>query len=164
MPVIEKSRQKARYKVDFSEHLAECEANYVRLLKLLPSYKEQNEWNFIVGNERVNGEMKVEVIDRAPYTTTLKIKQTKAVPAWALSWTKLPHITVCLYHDARLAEVVAWNNHRRLRQRYEYPNHNMYHNDEKAQLNKFLRDWLTTCQAQGRSDVQLSSLGINGKS
>lgn len=164
MSVMESNKRKARYKVDFSEHLAECEANYVRLLKLLPDHKEQNEWTFVIGNENVQGAMRIEVSDRAPYTTTLKIEQTKAVPAWALSWSKLPHITVCLYHDACLAEVVAWNNHRRLRQRYEYPNQHMYHNDEKAQLNKFLRDWLTTCQAQGRCEIDMSALGINSKS
>ncbi len=69
-------------------------------------------------------------------------------------------ITVCMYHDANMAEVIAWKNHKRLRARYEYPNKHMYQQDEKAQLNKFLGDWLMLCQKKGRVVLNIEELGI----
>ncbi|EMP84373.1 hypothetical protein VC116063_002770 [Vibrio cholerae O1 str. 116063] len=42
--------------------------------------------------------------------------------------------------------------------RYDYPNENMVQPDEKAQLNRFLGDWLTFCLKHGisRSPITLS--------
>ena len=59
-------------------------------------------------------------------------------------------LDVRLYHDADVAEVVAWQGHRRFRVRNEYPNPHMYHCDEKAQLNQFLGELLEFCLVQGR--------------
>ena len=65
-----------------------------------------------------------------------------------------------MYHDVSMAEVIGWENHRRLRARYHYPNPDMYHSDEKAQLNQFLREWLTLCQCHGRSSIDIADLGV----
>jgi uncharacterized protein YqiB (DUF1249 family) len=151
-----KVSDKPRYKIDLASQQAECEANFHRLLKLLPELETRNEWVFEIGVGPVSGEMLVRIIDRAPYTTTLQILQQEASNLWA----KAPALTVCLYHDVNMAEVVAWENHRRLRPRYEYPNPDMYHSDEKAQLNQFLREWLTLCQCHGRSAIDMSELGL----
>ncbi len=158
-PLSDKSA-KPRYKIDLASQQAECEANYHRLLKLLPGMRQAEQacdrWLFEIGAGSVSGEMLVEVTERAPYTTTIKITQQQA----SNTWSKAPALTVCLYHDVCMAEVVAWKNHQRLRARYEYPNPDMYHSDEKAQLNQFLREWLTLCQSHGRSSIDLSDLGL----
>ncbi|MGH1439323.1 MAG: DUF1249 domain-containing protein [Cellvibrionaceae bacterium] len=57
---------------------------------------------------------------------------------------------VRLYHDASVAEVIAWEGNRRFKARHEYPNPRMYHSDEKAQLNRFLGELLELCLTQGR--------------
>lgn len=152
---------KPRYKIDLASQQAECEANYHRLLKILPGIRQSEEknepWLFEIGVGTVSGEVRIEVMERAPYTTTIKITQQQA----SNSWAKAPTLTVCLYHDVCMAEVVAWQNHRRLRARYEYPNPDMYQSDEKAQFNQFLREWLTLCQSHGRVAVNVSNYGLS---
>lgn len=148
---------KPRYRVDLSSQQADCEANYARLRRILPELDERDEWLFHMGSGAVKAQMCVSVVDRAPYTTTLELSQPQNS---ASATMKAPRLTVCMYHDADMAEVVAWENHRRLRPRYDYPNRQMYQNDEKAQLNRFLADWLTLCQAQGRVTFDLSEIGL----
>ena len=63
----------------------------------------------------------------------------------------MPCLTVRMYHDAKVAEVLAWEGHRRLRPRYEYPNRSMYQSDEKLQINQFLGECLSLCLNKGRS-------------
>ncbi|MFT6389271.1 MAG: hypothetical protein ACJAUP_002661 [Cellvibrionaceae bacterium] len=57
---------------------------------------------------------------------------------------------VRLYHDATVAEVIAWEGRSRFKARHDYPNPRMYHSDEKAQLNRFLGELLELCLTQGR--------------
>jgi len=147
---------KPRYRIDLAGQQAECEANFHRLNKLLSNFETRDQWVFEIGFGPVCGEVLIKITERAPYTTTLIISQQEASNVWA----KAPALTVCMYHDVNMAEVVAWENHRRLRARYDYPNPDMYHSDEKAQLNQFLREWLTLCQCHGRSAIELSELGI----
>jgi uncharacterized protein YqiB (DUF1249 family) len=59
-------------------------------------------------------------------------------------------LDVRLYHDATVAEVIAWEGRRQFRARHTYPNCNMYHSDEKAQLNRFLGELLAFCLQYGR--------------
>lgn len=152
---------KPRYKVDLSTQQADCEANYLRLRKMLPELAEQDEWLFHIGSGAVIGRLWINVVDRAPYTTTLELSQpAEEEGGGAAASLQSPKLTVCMYHDADMAEVVAWENHRRLKPRYEYPNRHMYHSDEKAQLNRFLADWLTLCQAEGRVAFDLADIGL----
>lgn len=141
---------KNRYKVNLSRQLAECEANYWRLSKLMPEGVNGGErWQFAVTSGGRQWLTQLEVTERSRYTTTLRLSQSDV--AVGDDWLKAPQLTVRLYHDAQLAEVLAWERHRRLQPRYEYPNSAMYHQDEKAQLNRFLGEWLGLCLAKGHS-------------
>lgn len=135
---------KVRYKVDLPRQQAVCSHNYVRLLKLLPDFDNTNFWQI----ELDSGQMIIELVERAPYTTTFFISQKGSVLA---DWADAPKLTVMLYHDARMAEVVAWDSHRQLKPRYLYPNDGMYHEDEKSQFNHFLGDWLSHSLSCGRA-------------
>jgi uncharacterized protein len=131
---------KKRYRVDLAAELAECEANYVRLQRLLPGLEHDNHL-FEVG---ANLQLHIEVTERSPYTTTLEISQPPVqIP------TVAPRLTVRVYHDARLAEVVAFTSRRRIQPRYDYPNSAMYQPDEKSQWNRFLGEWLSHCLQHG---------------
>jgi len=137
---------KERYKVDLPAQMAECETNYLRLTKLLSSIT-RNEYRFITSRDQQQSLHLLCVLERSPYTTTLQLSQ---VPVAASStWLKMPRLTVRMYHDAKLAEVLAWEGHKRLRPRYEYPNQAMYQCDEKHQLNQFLGEWLALCLREG---------------
>jgi uncharacterized protein YqiB (DUF1249 family) len=131
---------KRRYQINLAAELAECEANYARLLRLLPEW-ERDHYSFGVG---VDLQVQIAVSARSPYTTTLEFSQRAAsIP------TVAPSLTVRVYHDARLAEVVAFTSRRRVQPRYEYPNPAMYQPDEKSQWNRFLGEWLRHCLRHG---------------
>ena len=137
-----------RYKVDLPLQMAECEANYARLNKLINQHlADKNEFRFLVTRGQHQWLHLLQVLERSPYTTTLQFNQT--LVATHSSWLQLPRLTVRMYHDAKLAEVLAWEGHKRLRPRYEYPNQSMYHADEKLQINQFLGELLTRCLSEG---------------
>lgn len=166
--------KKNRYKIDFPAQMAESEANYARLLKILSNFDNRDHWCFAMGRGAAHVDITITVTDRAPYTSTLKLKQQTTgqhgfnrpvnqqedAQNERGEYLKIPTLTICLYHDAGMAEVVGWENHRRLRPRYHYPNTNMYHIDEKAQCNRYLSDWLILCLAQGRTAVEMTDLGL----
>lgn len=145
---------KERYKIDFPQHMARCEANYWLLGKLMPGAAARDSWRFAVNGTGHGWRMHIAVTERMRYTTTVEIFREDAVDN---RWLQLPRLTVRLYHDAQIAEVLAWEDHRRLAVRYDYPNRQMYQCDEKTQLNEFLGEWLNLSLAQGRSllDVTL---------
>jgi len=129
-----------RYVPDIAKHGALCEANYVRLQRLLqdlsqPSY--QFSWMDNHGNKV---DVDINVIERFKYTTTLQLfKQLHTVPA-PLDTVEL---TVRMYSDARMAEVVTLSQGKQLAGVYRYPNDQMYQIDEKEQANHYLAEWLS---------------------
>lgn len=141
-----------RYKVDLPLQMAECELNYVRLAKLFDASLakvSEDEYRFMISRGDQQWLHILRVIERSRYTTTLQFSQT--LVASHSSWLPMPRLVVRMYHDAKLAEVLAWEGHKRLRPRYEYPNRAMYHADEKLQINQFLGEWLILCLNEGHS-------------
>lgn len=141
------------YKVDLPLHMAECEVNYLRLNKLIIDL-QQDEHRFMITRGQQEWLQILQIIERSRYTTTLQLRQCPVVPI--TRWLQMPCLTVRMYHDARLAEVLAWEGHKRLRPRYDYPNKAMYHSDEKLQINQFLGECLSLCLNQGRSVDQVA--------
>jgi len=151
---------KPRYKVDLPGQLALCEANFLRLMKLLPELRSRDEREFALPMHKHDGKTGLRVLitveDRAPYTTTILVSHPDAkalenIAGLSHQALMMPDLRVRLYHDASMAEVLSWQQHRGIKPRYDYPNDQMYQRDEKAQLNKFLGEWLSYCLEQGRS-------------
>jgi uncharacterized protein YqiB (DUF1249 family) len=149
------NQAKVRYKVDLKRYMADCDANYVRLLKLFPAMVQEAECEserkigICHGVDRV---LCLRVLEQTPYTTLIRLSQDGADdnPVQRFyGWLTLPVLTLRLYHDARVAEVVSCEGSRRAFPRYEYPNERMYHQDEKAQWNQFLSEWLAYCLEHG---------------
>lgn len=145
---------KERYKVDLPLQMAECEANYLRLSKLIAS-AVADEIRFMVTRANQQWLHLLRVTERSPYTTTLELSRTAV--GQSSPWISMPKLTLRMYHDAKLAEVLAWEGHKRLRPRYDYPNQAMYQSDEKYQLNHFLGEWLNLCLEQGHAVDELAS-------
>lgn len=135
-----------RYRVDLVELQSACEANYARLLRLLPDMREEaNERRVALSQgDQLLGVLVLQVLEACPYTTTLRVSQEHS-----LQWLPVPKLEVRVYHDARMAEVVSAENARRFRSIYSYPNAAMHQPDEKTQLNLFLGEWLSHCLACG---------------
>ncbi len=137
---------KARYIPDLNRLMADYESNYARLLQLLPTGDEPRARMFAVtyGNGSVV-RVRLQVVELFKYTTTIKLSQLDRLG----QWLSKPALTVRLYHDAAVAEVIHYENMRQLRASFGYPNNKMYQRDEKLQLNAYLGEWLIHCLRHG---------------
>ena len=137
--------QRQKYSIDLPAHMAECDANYLRLNKLFP---EMGSVDTAAIALELNGQrltVRMEVLERSPYTTLLRLSQHPDAP-----WSHKARMTVRLYHDARSAEVVEYQGRKHfLRAVYDYPNADMRQPDEKAQINRFLGEYLAHCLSHG---------------
>src|SRR5689334_21717287 len=103
---------KERYKVDLPLQMAECETNYARLTKLLANNgrdqtgEPQDEFRFMVAHGAQQWLHLLRITERSPYTTTLEL--SRAAIDTSSNWLKMPRLTLRMYHDAKLAEVLAW--------------------------------------------------------
>jgi len=145
---------KTGYRVDLAGQQAQCEANYWRLARLLPDRASRDQWQLgLAGSsgrpQWEDWHTRISVIERSRYTTSLRLERAESQPLPS-DWLRAPRLTLRLYEDARLAEVLACERHRHVQPRYDYPNRAMYQQDEKAQLNRFLGEWLALCLKQGR--------------
>ena len=135
---------KKRYRIDLPAHMAECDANYLRLMKLFPGLREEDAsvFGLVLGDAPYQVEL--SVVERGPYTTLVELRQLPDAP-----WNPRPRMRVRLYHDARSAEVVECHGARHFRPVYDYPNQHMHLPDEKAQVNRFLTEFLSMCLRHG---------------
>ncbi|OFE13012.1 hypothetical protein PHACT_07555 [Pseudohongiella acticola] len=174
--IIDKVSERSRYRVNLADYMATCDANYIRLLTLIPALEseraggsgklavnQQNcdlddikEWEFLIGsggrkNQENTGRppirVKVSRLEAFAYTSTLEIQVQSGFPAWSPA----PVIVVRMYHDANTAEPISFQGHRQIPARCAVPNVGMYHQDEKRQINEFLAEWLRLCLSSGIS-------------
>lgn len=133
-----------RYIQSLPKYLTLCEHNYLRALKLLPKHRD-------VGSSRKvqlgSNQFLVAIESTAKYTMDIAITQQSGM---LLGIAPL-FLTVRLYHDAKVAEIIHHDYHQRIKPSYAYPNPNMHQKDEKYQLNAFLHDWLAACLENGRA-------------
>lgn len=138
--------QRQRYHINLQALHAECETNYVRLLKIMPHFATEDSRQLAIPNgTEKERRFHFLIFERARYTTTLDIKEFTTYPKWGLDAS----FSVRLYHDARMAEVLAFQRARNVKGINHYPNARMFHPDEKAQWNFLLGEWLIHCLAHG---------------
>lgn len=144
---------RSRYSIDLRAHMAECDANYYRLLKLVPDLRERDEraLNLVIAERALK--VRIRVLERCPYTTLLELTQLPLTDGLSFE-LPAPRLTIRLYHDARTAEVIEFQNGRRFDPVYDYPNNEMRQRDEKAQINRFLSEYLSACLSHGATVEQ----------
>ena len=123
------------YSVDLIRQMAECDANYIRLLKLIPALRNCRDGAAGTPIARHCKVGEFVIADRHDGRGGLTN----------------PCMQVRIYHDASTAEVTSYQNHRNFKPHYAQPNPAMYQRDEKVQVNRFLGEWLTLCLQAGRS-------------
>jgi len=114
--------------------------NYERLMILLPALQHVS----LEGKLEFTGcdGFCFELLETTRYTCVVRLTAD-----WSLcsSLVPAPEVTVRLYHDAEVAEVLAYQKHSRFDVEYDYPNPNMFNKREKRRLNEFLQEWLSAC-------------------
>lgn len=157
------------YTIDLSEQMAVCDANYIRLLKLLGNTRSLDRRLVALPQLGLGGGqdqvfVNLEVLEDFKYTSTVCIRQMLAREKGKPALYKMPEMIVRVYHDAKTAEVTSYQNHRYFKAVYPVPNQFMYQSDEKEQLNLFLAEWLNLCINEGMSnpgELPLERLSCN---
>ena len=126
------------YQVENS--LSLYERNFNKLLEWLPDLIFR-EGAYVFA---VNGlsPVSIEVLEQNPYTTTIYIRQNLQ---GAGPWIRALAMKVRIYHDARVAEVIASQGVHSFQPFYPYPNPKMLQPYEKRRVNQFLGEWLNYC-------------------
>ena len=134
-----------RYVPDLSGMMAECEANYLRLSKLLPDISESEIREFALDQSGVDIKVTIRVVERFIHTLTVELTIGQILHP------ELPptRMTLRMYQDARMVEVVDAREGRQIKGVHTYPNEAMHHPDEKHQLNLYLGQWLRQCLTRG---------------
>lgn len=135
--------RKNKYRVCLTSLMRVYESNYLRLKMVLPK-----EINFHCVDD-VEYDLyytpafrcRVKTLSVTKYTTMMQIWLTSDVADQVL----LPEMTFRMYHDAKVAEVCAYQHCYRFQPKYAYPNKQMHQPDEKYQVNRLLADWLAHC-------------------
>ena len=177
---MRKRMAKKCYTVDLIKQMAECDANYIRLLKLVPQLKAYLDRSFQALDlsefnnnsqpdlssepekslEGVSSEFSIADLEGSNEKVVVEIKILEAFKYTTTleitqrpelqKWMTNPSMLVRAYHDANTAEVISYQGHKNLLPRYNRPNSKMYYPDEKMQVNQFLGEWLTHCINVGR--------------
>lgn len=159
-----------RYSIDLNAHMAVCEANYARLMRLMRMLDDGDRSTFAMTLGEIEPHVILRVVARHKYTTEVELSQLHAregvseesvseenVSEEVLETAPETTLSVRLYHDAKCAEVIAFQDQRVFRAVYGYPNRQMRHPDEKVQVNRFLGEFLHMCITHGISLEQPGS-------
>jgi len=135
-----------KYIPDIAKHAALCEANFVRLQRLLRDMSDESYHYHWLDHQHNEIDVSIHVVERFKYTTTLQLTKTIHTIPTPMNNVEL---TVRLYDDARMAEVVTLSQGSQLAGVYRYPNDQMYQIDEKQQANHYLAEWLSHLLSYG---------------
>jgi len=147
--------------IDLALHLGRCQADYIRLCKLIPDRSQRNK-RFIkcpLGADNLLG-IEIQIVTRSHYTDTVVINQwhicTAApdsaranLPEWLYDF---PSMKIGVYHDVHLIEVLAVGPRNLLSK--GCPGKSMYngmaspkdsHLAEKINCHRFLSELLEFC-------------------
>lgn len=163
--------QSKKYHPKLSTLMSLCEINYMLLIRLLANNDEDiigKEINFFISDFLAYN---IKTLEITRYTSLISICQEmpnankedvehfknldKKNKKDLLSSILHPKMTIRLYHDARMAEVISNQDIRQVKPRYDYPNNKMHLPDEKEQINIFLKEWLQLCLKLGQVNLSL---------
>jgi hypothetical protein len=149
-----------RYVPDLRRFGALCDGNYMRLhrlRKLEAGGQPVSEFE-LRRQDLYLGRVRIKVLQVAKFTDTLLLEQVHN----AGRWLNNPQLTVRVYHDAAMAEVISCYRDRHIAAVNDYPNRFMHHPDEKVQVNSFLADWLDYCLRFGHLPMEHSAWSGEG--
>lgn len=124
------------------------EENYRLLTRLLPEPRVGVRHGFALNPGRED--LELELLERFKFTSSLGVRHF-----FSSGGRLLPDLsmTVRIYHDARVAEVIAYQECSRLPPRYEIDESSPFQRDEKHQTNRLLYELLRRYAARQRVDI-----------
>ena len=149
-----------KYQPNLVSLMTLCANNYMLLLKVLANKTAIGETRHFFISDFLSYNVTIKEVTR--YTSVISFEQEslsyslKNIPSIVASALH-PRMTIRLYHDARMAEVLATQDIRQVKPRYDYPNSQMHQQDEKQQTNQFLNEWLHLCLRLGQVNVEWHS-------
>lgn len=144
------NNMKPRYKTNLTDLHTSCETNYLRLQMLINHDESQELFLLEEGGNRVRIDINIEPCSR--FTDTVTLTRMTEISSWLPSFC----ITVRVYHDAKMAEVIESQGYRVPLFRPYYPNRLLMQEDEKYQANVFLGECLLQCLQLGQSVDSIS--------
>ena len=135
-------------KCDSYQPLELYDRNYDKLMELIPDVRRL-EGKFVFENDD-SVELQLSILEHTKYTTTIELTLLLRVNS---AWVRDPCLKVRVYHDAQVAEVIAYQNQSHFEPVYPYPNPRMFNRFEKRRLNEFLSRLLDHCIVYGHRYV-----------
>ena len=161
---------KKKYRFDIKAMMANCELNYLRLCQIMPSLnlkgldgasadqhlescpaEDQKRCHIDLGADRL-AHLQLMITERCRFTTMVNLHLNIESMSQACQ-AACVNLSIRLYHDVNMAEVVACNQQPSRLASYQYPNELMFQPDEKEQQNRFLAEWLSLTLKQGLSET-----------
>ena len=131
-----------------SHHLTVCEANFIRLKKLLRNFSDKESSFESVNPDESSLNINFLVLDKTKHTIIIEAKQK-------CDNKKLHNefvLRIQMSLDAKLAEVISYQGEKALPFFMSRSKKQSY--DEKLQQNRFLTEWLETIFATGISNKE----------
>lgn len=159
-----KVNNRKKYQPNLVSLMSLCANNYFLFLKIQADQTQLYQQRYFFINDHLAYTITVNEVTR--YTSLItfeqnKLKHKKSVLQKSTSKTLLqsfyPRMSIRLYHDARMAEVISSQDIHQVKPRYDYPNKHMHQQDEKQQINQFLNEWLQLCLTHGQVNVELQN-------
>lgn len=120
------------------------EENFRLLLELLAfDFEEGGVWHAATGEDE---RLEIRVIERSRYTLTISLHKSIN---FGKDWVPDISMEARLYFDAHVAEVLSYQNCRRLPAPYSVMGSVPFLKDEKRQANRLLNELLEHCLSQG---------------
>ena len=142
-----------KYRPKLSTLMNLCDVNYMLLLKLMADKEQVGQTRYFFISDFLSYELTVNEVTK--YTTLVTVSQNALVLGNNLSQLFNPKMSIRLYHDARMAEVISSQDISQVKPRYDYPNPQMHLPNEKEQINTFLKEWLQLCHELGQVKITL---------
>lgn len=138
-----------RPKFDLPALISECDANYIRIRRLLPDLDSRSDWQFVlpIGDEEFI--VNCEVVERAKYTCLVRISQQSFFSADDLRQFGAPNLLVRVYLDTNSAEVIEMQRERGFLPLAQPHRHTGQAAFEKLHVNRFLGEYLSFCARHG---------------
>mgnify|MGYP003386549343 CR=1 FL=1 len=152
-----KVKDRKRYQPNLVSLMSLCANNYFLLLKTQADKVQLNQQRHFFINAHLAYAITVNEVTR--YTSLITFEQVvrehNKPSNKTLHHSLHPRMSIRLYHDARVAEVISIQDIHQVKPRYNYPNKQMHQQDEKQQINQFLNEWLHLCLTHGQVNVEL---------
>lgn len=149
-------RPGGNYVYEMKEQSALGEASYARLQQLLPGFKANAERHLLVQDPSgLDTQVVLRVVERFAYTATLEMTLQQHHLPDSLARQQF---SIRVYLDAATSEVMLQQQQGSLKGVYPYPNPQMFQVDERAQLNRWLAEWLRLVMRSGAAQTHSHEL------